>query len=238
MKTQFITITLLMLATILTSTSMAAETDGAAKKQINQAIKSKDIIQVMSILPVIEKLWPQHPKDYFESIKSAAGVLSIVTNADTQAVITNLFTDIIVKTLPTGAGPAALCLDEKNDAILYFLNFKEVRDNKTEWVSIAKYIGQIRDQVDPHFVPKMIYRNPPGLMNASPEKARQIIQENENNKAFNRLQQSLRNVNIILTFQLLHNCSRFPASSPENKDFIQHISSAAHLTEAEQKQLQ
>jgi len=82
------------------------------------------------------------------------------------------------------------------------------------------------------------YVNPPGLMEATPAQARQIIQENEQNKAHNQWQQSLAEANTILSFRLLNDAAHVGAQKAENAGLIQDLSTAAHLTRDQQSQRQ
>jgi len=216
--------------------SLGAEAFGAspmAYLEANQAIQSADPKQVLSAIPALEKIWQQKPEAYFTCMKSAADVLDAAKAAyEARSAIPVLFSNLIEKPLLNMPGSAAANLEEKNNAILHFLNFSEVRDAKVELEKIAKYIGQIRGQIDPGFVPKRIYKNP-GLMDASSEEVKKFIEENQSNQAINQYQDSLRRSDTILTFQLIANARRFPA----NVDFVKSIVVAAHLTDEEQRKI-
>ena len=75
-------------------------------------------------------------------------------------------------------------------------------------------------------------------MDATPAQAQQIIQENEQNEAYNQWQQSLAGANTILTFHRLHNAAHIYAKKPENAGFVKDLATVAHLTQDEQGQLQ
>ena len=219
-------------------TAAGADVD-AVDQQVSQAIQSKDAKEVMAVLPVIEKLWPQKPDVYFASAKNAAGALdAAAASPDTRGAISNLFSSMIEKTMPSAPESATPCLEAKDDAILYFLNFREVREDKTNLLALARHVGTIRSQIIPNFVPKTVYVNPPGLMDATPAQAQQIIQENQRNQAYNNWQQSLSTANTILTFQLLLDAARVAGKQPENAGFVKDVSTAASLAPEEQGQLQ
>ncbi len=210
-----------------------------AYQAVTQAIQSKDAQRVIAAQPEIEKLWPQKPDSYFASVKAAAGTLdAVAANPAARSAISNLFSSMIEKTTPSPPESAAAGLEAKQDAILYFLNFREVREDQTNLLALARYVGTIRGQIIPNFVPRTVYVNPPGLMDATPAQAQQIIQENEQNQAYNQWQQSLAEANTILTFHLVHNAAHLSAKKPENGGFVKDLSTAAHLTQVELGQLQ
>jgi len=229
---------LLILAAWLRIPALAGQNDSVDKNQVAQAIESKDINQIIRVLPAMDHLWSAQPKDYFASVKDAAGILSSAANINDKAYIGVLFSNVLEKPFLGETEQALACLEGRNDIVLSFLNFSEVRDSKLEWINIAKYIGKVRGQIDPAFVPKPVARNfvNPGQPLSS-EQVEKLRKENENNNLINRFQQSLRRSETILTFQLINNVRRFPASSPTNADFIKSIVAAAHLTEAEQQQI-
>ena len=222
-----------------TPSALAGGDVDTAYQEVTQAIQSKDAKQVIAAQVAIEKLWPQKPDAYFASVKDAAGTLDAAkASPETRGAISNLFSSMIEKPVPTAPESAAASLEAKDDAILYFLNFREVREDKTNLLALARHVGTIRSQIIPNFIPKTIYVNPPGLMDATPAEAEKIIQENEQNKAYNQRQQSLADANTILTFQLLHDAARVAGQQPENAGFVKDVSTAARLVPEEQSQLQ
>ncbi|MGA2248652.1 MAG: hypothetical protein ABSH48_27165 [Verrucomicrobiota bacterium] len=237
MKLPFCVIGLVVMALGAGLPAWASETGDTADKHVSQAIESKDINEVVSVLPQIEELWPQRPKEYFESVQQAADVLRLSTITQARSGITNLFLKMVEKQIPEPADQAVSCLEEKNDAILFFLNFSEVREDKTNLLALARYVGTIRGQIVPDFFPKTVYINPPGLMDATRAQAQQIIQQNQQNLAYNRWQQSLAAANTILTFHLLHNAAFISAGHPENSSFARDVEAAARLTADETQQL-
>jgi len=219
--------------------ALAGSDVDAAYQQVTHAIQSKDATQVIEALGTIEKLWPQMPGAYFASVKDAAGTLdAVAANPTGRTAISNLFSSMIEKNLPNAPELAAAGLEAKQEVILFFLNFREVREDQTNLLALASYVGTIRGQIIPNFVPKTVYVNPPGLMDATPAQAQQIIQENEQNKAYNQWQQSLAEANTILTFHLLHDVAHVCSKKPEATGFVKELSTAAHLTQDEQCQLQ
>jgi hypothetical protein len=149
-----------------------------------------------------------------------------------------VFSNALAKPFPKEAKDLNEYLELKEDLVLSFQNFSEIRDNKSEWVNIAKYIGEIRAQINTNFVRKPVSRNfiNPGS-ELSSDQINQLRLENENNEAANRSQDLLQRCNTILTFQLMANAKRFPANSSTNVDFTQKIIAAAHLNADEQKEL-
>jgi hypothetical protein len=240
MKIKILTLGLLTIANFVFQNSFAGtEIEDLNQQTIDKALALNEVQPTIVILPDIENLWPHHPQSYFQSVRRAARNLGgATTNSNAVSMLLTLFSNMIQKPLPTNDGLAVPCLEKKDEIVLYYLNFPEVTNDKSKLLAIAKYIGEIRTQIIPNFVPKTVYLNPPGVMDSSPEKVRQAIRENEQNKSLNSFQQALRIANNRLTFNLLHNCFRFPVSDPRNTGFIKDVSDAAHLTEDEQRQLQ
>ena len=229
---------LALIAAQMPGTVKAGDAD-ATVKEITTAIQSADTKQVIAAMPMIEKLWPQKPDAYFASMKNAAGALDAAkASPESKGAISNLFSSVIKKTIPSAPESATPCLEAKDDAILYFLNFREVREDKTNLLAVARHVGTIRTLIVSNFVPKTVALNPPGLMDASPAEAQQIVQENQRNQAYNDWQQSLATANTILTFHLLHDAARVAGKQPENAGFVKDLSTAARLTRDEQSQLQ
>ena len=227
----------LVCAAEIPRTAAAGDTD-AAYQDVTKAIQSADARQVMAAMPALEKLWQQKPDVYFAFVKNAAGALDAAKDVpDARCAISNLFSSMIEKTIPTAPESAIPCLEAKDDAILHFLNFREVREDKTNLLALARHIGTIRGQIITNFVPKPVGANPPGLLDATPAQAQQIIRENQRNQAYNDWQQSLATANTVLTFHLLHDAARVSDKKPENAVFVKDLSAAARLSEDEQRQL-
>jgi hypothetical protein len=196
----------------------------AVGQQVAQAIQSKDAKQVMEALPLIEKLWPQKPDAYFASV-----------NDDARTAISNLYAGMIEKPLPNTPEAAVPYLEQKKNSILYFLNFREVREDKTNLLALARYIGTIRSQIITNYVPKEVGRN--SDLDASPEQSQAISRQNEQNMAYNQWQESLALADSLLTFQLLNDAATLSAGHPENGGFAKDVAAAARLTADEAQQL-
>src|ERR1035438_7037172 len=114
-----IAIGLALIAAASPATINAGDADPAVQA-ITTAIQSADTKQVLAALPMIEQLWPQKPDAYFASAKNAAGALDAAAAApETRGAISNLFSSMIEKTMPSAPESARPCLEAKNDAILY-----------------------------------------------------------------------------------------------------------------------
>jgi hypothetical protein len=203
---------------------------------VAQAIQSKDAKQITDALPLLEKLWPQKPEAYFASVSDAAGALDAATaNADARTAISNLFAGMIEKPLPSTPEAAVPYLEQKKNAILYFLNFREVREDKTNLLALARYVGTIRSQIIPNFVPKEFGRS--SDLDATPAQAQETRRQNEQNMVYNHWQDALATANSLLTFQLLHDAAFLSAGHPENSGFARDVEAAARLTADETQQL-
>jgi hypothetical protein len=126
------------------------------------------------------------------------------------------------------------CLGLKRDTICVYLNFDEFSDDKSRWVDIANFIGEIRSRIIPN------YTNQGGLISVSTrdpaEKLRvqKLVEENDRKEITNRCQQVLRSKNWELTSFLFHNT---PNGAQKDAKFVEAVSSAAHLTKEEIKDL-
>ena len=239
MKQDIVIITLLIFANLFTQGVFADENNTSNRDMIIQVLASNDVHSVIGILPDIENLWPQQPEIYFQFVKKTSSILAnSPTNADARQLQLGLFLNTIQKKCPTNASLAISCLKAKRDAIAHFLNLNEIKNDKSSWIAAAKFIGEIRSQIIPDFIPKEVYLNPRNDLSLSPQQLQQAIEENEQNKAINGFQQELRISDSFLTFCLLHNVGNFPTSDSNNTNFLKEVISAAHLTEKERSQLQ
>jgi len=221
---------------IITS-SLAGTPPGATYAHILQPSGSNDVQGIIRSLPQIETLWPLDPEAYIRSVNQAANLLGAASNsADARQALVKVFEAMMQKSCPSTA-PQAICwVRLKCDAILNYLNFQQIRTNEQSWLEIAKFIGEMRSQTIPN------YRNEgflhaPGVLDQSPQRARDALEKNERNKIADNLQQLLRTKSTILTFHLLHNCSRLGCRDPKRGEFVQQIVSSAHLSGDEQRQL-
>lgn len=231
----------LILALLNCVFQMACAEDNALDKNeavIIQVLSSNNVQAAISILPEIERLWLQQPKSYFYLSVKAAGIVGTNNDPASKQALLNLFTNMVQKPFPTNNILMASCLKQKKDAVCSFLNYDEIRNEKVSWIAMAKYIGEIRSHIILNFTPKKIYLNVDAGLNPTSEEMNRAIEENEQNKAANNLQQSLHSTDRALTFFLLHNASRFPSSISTNANFNQEIISLAHLTAEEQSKLQ
>jgi hypothetical protein len=211
---------------------------GKNEESITQAISPRDVQTAIEIIPDVEKLWPQHPGSYYHLVTKVAGVLGTNKEPASKQALLSLFTNMIQKPFLTNIVSNISCIKQKADVIRDFLNYDEIRSNKLTWIALAAYIGEIRSQIIPNFIKKRIYLNVDAGLKPTAEEMNKAIEENEQNKSINYLQQTLHSTDSSLTFLLLNNASNFPSSNPTNADFIQEIIASARLTAREQGKLQ
>jgi hypothetical protein len=228
MKT-FITILLLTLVVNYSQRAMASETNATYLKILEA---SNNVQSVISALPDVEKLWPQDPDTYLKSVSQAAHILGDTRdNPNAKQSLLNLFDSMMQKSCPTNEEQATTWIKLKQDVVLYCLGPDKFRNNKSSWLEMAKFIGEVRSQIIPNYKTEGVLLNG---MDVTPEE----IAQNQKNMTKDELQARLRQTNNILTFQLLYNCAYlFPSSNPTNVDFSKEIISAAHLTDDEIRKL-
>lgn len=222
MKT-YIATTLLI---AFTTTALAGVETNSTYLKIVQA--SNDIQNVISALPDVEKLWPQDPDTYLKTVNQAVHVLSgSQNNPDAKQALLNLFESMMQKPCPTNEDQIGSWVSQKTETALFCFNFSEFQNDKSRWLDIAKFTGEVRSKIIPNYKPKGVLLNGIGT---TPEE----IAQNDKNVAEDELQAALWQADRMLTFSLLH---RFPSSNPTNADFTQQISDAAHLTPEEHSKL-
>lgn len=192
--------------------------------------------QTIAALGDIERLWPDHPDVYFEAVNRASENLSHAETPEAHSAISNLFSAIIARPCPTNEVLAAQCFKQKCEAILVQLNVNDLRKSKDSWLKVAKFIGEIRERRIPNFTPKTIYINPGNDLGLKGPQLEKAVQQNEQNKAINLLQQTLQSCDSKLSFHLLHNLEEIPNGTNDDQ-FVQKVISSAHLNEREQRSL-
>ncbi len=214
-------------------TASATETNVTYLK-ILQA--SNNVQSVVSALPDVEKLWPQDPDIYLKTVNQAAHVLGgAQNNPDAKQALQSLFESMMQKPCPTNEWQTRSWTETKCNTILFCLNFDKIRNDKSRWLDIAKFTGEVRSRIIPNYTNKGMTISV--IANTPAEKLQLQKEEEENGKniAVDALQATLRQTDQTLVFFLQDCFTRFPSSNPTNADFIKQISEAAHLTAAEIK---
>ena len=228
----------------------STETNGQ-HSNIENALTSDSPKEVVSIVPEINKLWPQDPEAYLNAVNRAAHILGGALNdVDNRRAFLSLFSSAMAKAIPADETQAPTWVGLKSDLILYYLNFDEVRNNKAHLIEIAKFVGEVRSLIIPQYSnrgtaqPGVQVLIKAGVLDPKllkdPELKQEYekaVQENQRDMLMNQLQSSLFQADRTLIFQLLHDAAQFPSSESTNVDFIQKITAAAKLTGEESRQL-
>jgi hypothetical protein len=231
MKLSILVLTLVVVGACLLSDSVAATETNAV--DFSSELLKGDAQRVATILPQIEALWPAQPQEFFHSARLAARTLGgAASDQHVREALFDLFSRMMEHPCPTNGMVAVACLEDKRAAINSSLNSKELREARSTWLGIAKFIGEIRSQIIPGFVRKPVYSN--NNLGLSPEQIRQAIEENKRNMAINKLQQTLEETNETLTFFLLHQAH----GAVGKTGLIDQIVSLAHLKPDEVRQLE
>lgn len=213
---------------LLTPAVARSETNAVYLKMI---LTSNDVQSAVRLLPEVEKLWPQHPKAYFESVQQAIRTFGgAITNPAAKQSLVNVFTNMIQKPLPEDNGEAAVCVESKHNAISQCLNYKEIRDNKARWVEIAKFIGEVRSRSIPNYQNRTVMNS---IANVGPQELQRIEIEHQRNSAMDSLQVNLRSVESGLMWSLQNITGRIPPNKSANTNFFAQVISAAHLNDDE-----
>jgi hypothetical protein len=236
---------------LLAATVFADTKTNSIDLTLENAVISNDVQAIIHTLPDIEQLWPQEPATYFRTAWKAAEVLGgAQANPEAKRSLLTLFANVFQKACPTNNAQAVSCFDMKSKTILYFFNFDEFRNDKSQMIAVARFIGEVRSIIIPNYRnrgtgwPGHEILQQAGVMNANAitnpvlkEVYKKAVEDNKDDLIMNDLQSSLRSVNWSITFQLLHNCSRFSSGAQRDDDFIKEIVSSAKLTEDETKKL-
>jgi hypothetical protein len=225
-----------------------AGAEAGAALQPTASARTNELRSALNGLTQLEKLWPQNPELCFQSVKKAAGDLGeFPDNPDAAAALANLFTNAIQKRFPTNTQVATLVSGSKHDIFLFFMNYEAVKSEKSAWISTARCLGEIRSLIIPNYQNRGTAAPGYGiLLKAGVHSSQELTdpalkqrfdlleKQNAEDMELNKLQRSLRSSDSTLSFFLLHECAnRFPASKPDNQDFIEKVTALGRLTEAE-----
>jgi hypothetical protein len=223
------------LASATLTTALAEMETNSIYVTMAQARASNDIRVVIRNLPNIETLWPEHPETYFRAAREAAQTLAGARRtAGAKQGLLSLWTNVLQKPLPADDQQALACIGLKRDMVLPLLHIDYISGAKSRWVDIARFLGQIRARIIPN------YDNQGGLVSVAahtPEaklQLQRLLAENEKKNAADSLQAELRSTDYEAAFRLLH---YVPKQFLKDAQFIKTVSSAAHLTIEEVKQL-
>lgn len=214
---------------LLTTLALAMKANGQTNDAYFEILDaSNDVSRVVGALPDVEKLWPQEPETYIRSVNQAAHVLATgLRQPEAKQAFLNLFTSVMQKPCPTNASQARVWIETKQYALEYCFNFNEIRNYPSRWLDVARFIGEIRSRIIPNYQPRGV------VLDIAGQFPQETINKNEQNKAEDYLQASLRRTNKGLTSFLKNYSHYFPLSNPTNAEFLNKISDAAHLTAEE-----
>lgn len=191
--------------------------------------------KIIELLPDVEKLWPGHPEAYLKSVDLASHVLSKKLKATkNKKEFLYEFDSVMRKPIPTNEVEATKWVKLKTDLILYFLSFDEIKNSKTSWLSIAKFVGEIRSQIIPN------YRNQYMMLSISvmdPIEREKIVRENEKKRIPDDFQRELNFANRSLTGQIELVSPCFLPGKSVDPNFKKAMIANAHLTDEDFKEM-
>ena len=208
--------------------------------ELASVVATKDIPQIIAVLPKIELLWPQQPDTYFQFVKNATDVIgpAASNNVSARIALTNAFANLIRKDIATNSAIDARYIDVQCDQIECLLGWSIVRNDKTSWLMVAKYIGRIREQIIVDYTNRgrrsfsQTIANRP-LNDDQKTNAISQLQENERNKKLDSFQFYYRMVNERLSFGLTRSVIKFGTNATEKIEYINKIAPVAHLSSDE-----
>jgi len=197
----------------------------------------------------IDKLWPENPKLYFQSMLTSAVVLGkSQENAEAKGALLCLFTNMMQKQVLTNMDNQADIFGMKSDAFSYFMNFESIKGDKLAWIAAGQVLGEIRTRIIPNYQNRgtaapgygiLLREKVHSALELTNQVLRQqfemLVKQNDEDFAMNTVQSALRRAENTLAFFTTSECARrFPSSNPLNREFIEKLIQVAHLTEAEQ----
>lgn len=199
---------------------------------------SNDVHEIVQTLPDVEKLWPQEPDAYLKSIDSAAKALGErLSDASAKTAFVTIFTNMMSKSCPTNEEQAASWVRLKTEVIFFYVNRDEIKNSKSQWLSIAKFLKEIRSQIIPNYDGTSMMYSGVSMNPAEEAKIQQAITDNKRKQITNEWQAALRESNSTLKFLIKANCFIAQSKNPADTNFLNQISSVAGLTDKEQKEI-
>ena len=152
MKPSLSFVSLAVLVTFIVPIMASANSEtNAVYARVVRAAAANDIQDIISALPEIEKLWPNEPVTYFESVEKAASVLRGAVGPNEKQAAVSLFDSLLAKSCPTNNSQAYVCFKQKKETILYLLKFDGIKDNKPRMLALARFVGEIRSRMIPNY---------------------------------------------------------------------------------------
>jgi hypothetical protein len=220
---------------------------------IEKAASAHDTSAVSSAIGDVEDLWPHAPDAYLEVVSQAVRVLQRhPDNSMLREALAELFKQVFdEKTCPVDNNRQSITyFDLKREIALSYFGMDATRNDKTRLRALAGFIGEIRSHIILDYTNKGTSR--PGmdildeagvsdarlLSDAEQLQAyREAVKENEEHLVMNELQSTLLRADRILTFHLIHSCSRFSSTDPADNEFRRSIAREARLSENEERAL-
>jgi hypothetical protein len=236
MKNTTFTISLVLLAISALQTNVFAGSEtNSTYLEVLQA--SNNVATVIQTLPGVEKLWPQEPVAYIKSVSQAAHVFDgSLSDSNAHQAYLNLFASMMQKSCPTNEDQAASWIEQKRDIVRFCMRVDELRNNKSQWLAVAKFLGEVRSKKIPNYVNQGVMLS---IMNLGPggqAEMQKAVEENERKKITDQSQ--LWQAESSLMFQLQHDCPFTQPNQPVDSNFVSQVTSTAHLTDKESKELQ
>lgn len=199
---------------------------------------SNNVAVIEKSLPDVDALWPQHPDAYLKSVNQAARVLDgALSNSNTKKKFYDLFANVMQKSCPTNEEQAASWVKLKRNIIYFYAVHDEVKNDKAQWLAVAKFLGEIRAKEIPNY--KNQAMNISEVTNDPQEQAKlkNEIEENKRKQITDNLQSELWQTDSTIMFLLQHVCPFTQSNESTDTNFINQVVTDAHLTSGEKKQL-
>jgi hypothetical protein len=239
----------------MTSRASAAENTNGPETILAQVRAATNAQQAALMSSKLEELWPRHPKAYFEGMGHVTGILSAAPGTDTQsaAALKKAMDKMIQHECPADVSLATDCINLKREALLRCFNSDNIRNDKSSWLRLAQFVGEIRARRIANYSnrgtspPEPAYEilrkanvpHPDFLTNVETRRAYdKAMEAGAKVRLMDTFQTELLTTDSVLTYQLLENASHLATPESQRADFVREIASAAKLSAEEKQRLQ
>lgn len=201
------------------------------------------------VIQAVENLWATNTPTYFQAAADIATNWQTPTNAAIRTALFELLDHVTQKTGPTNVQASVDYFRSKEMAVNKLLGSRTVYQSKEGWLSLARFIGEVRMSRITDYQPR--YPARPGLLILekagveSPDALNdtdRLAYDNDvvaytATKAANELQSKLRKIDGSLMWSLSRQCERMRTNDAGYTNFVNQLAETARLTEAERQKL-
>lgn len=190
----------------------------------------------------VETIWTNAPMLYFSNALGVARSFGPAPAADVSRTMQQLFETVLEKPCPTNRQHAMACIDYKNDLLAYYKSLPTPFYKQSYWLIIGRFLGDIRSHLDPDY--KERYKAFSGFrsgVEGDDAASRAGLAEYEvKHKEFEEIDEMQRKLRLLdwqIRSDMTLYCVRYLSKGQNYDEFVTHLASLAHLTEAEKAKL-